>query len=112
MPVDVLSPETPAYADTKARVRTARIVATVSGLLGMLLALAVPFLPVRQEAATVSWPQGTDLTNVEAPLVSYAPLELRASVPCSAHRSRRVEVNVLVSEAIGYGVSGRAGTRR
>ncbi|MGW3481650.1 arabinosyltransferase domain-containing protein [Rhodococcus indonesiensis] len=64
--------------------RTARIVATVSGLLGMLLALAVPFLPVRQEAATVSWPQGTDLTNVEAPLVSYAPLELRASVPCSA----------------------------
>ncbi|MHD0282365.1 arabinosyltransferase domain-containing protein [Rhodococcus aetherivorans] len=64
--------------------RTARIVATVTGLLGMVLALAVPFLPVRQEAATVSWPQGTDLTNIEAPLVSYTPLELRASVPCSA----------------------------
>ncbi|MDV3208985.1 MAG: arabinosyltransferase domain-containing protein, partial [Rhodococcus ruber] len=97
MPVDVLSPETPAYADTKARVRTARIVATVSGLLGMLLALAVPFLPVRQEAATVSWPQGSDLTNIEAPLVSYAPLELRASVPCSAFPLLGDEGGTLIS---------------
>ncbi|QCQ94059.1 arabinosyltransferase [Rhodococcus sp. SGAir0479] len=64
--------------------RIARLVAVVSGLLGMVLALATPFLPVKQDAASVSWPQNGSLTSVEAPLVSYTPLQLHVNIPCSA----------------------------
>ncbi|RJO69153.1 arabinosyltransferase [Nocardia panacis] len=62
----------------------ARPVAIIAGLVGLLLAVAVPFLPVRQEAARVSWPQAGALTNVESPLLSYAPLDLSLQVPCAA----------------------------
>jgi arabinosyltransferase B len=64
--------------------RTARIVAVVAGLLGTLLALAVPFLPVTQTTATLNWPQGDALRNVQAPLMSQVPIDLTASIPCSA----------------------------
>jgi len=56
--------------------------ALVSGLLGFLLALLTPLLPVRQEQATLDWPQA-DESSVTAPLVSYVPLRLEASLPCS-----------------------------
>nr|WP_072689400.1 arabinosyltransferase domain-containing protein [Rhodococcus marinonascens] len=64
--------------------RTSRIVAIVTGLLGFLLALATPFLPVKQDAASIDWPQNGVLNSVEAPLVSYTPLDMQVSVPCSA----------------------------
>ena len=54
----------------------------VTGLLGAILALATPFLPVQQDAASISWPQNGSLTNVEAPLVSYTPQQLHESIPC------------------------------
>ncbi|MBF6372397.1 arabinosyltransferase domain-containing protein [Nocardia farcinica] len=59
-----------------------RLIALVSGLLGFVLALLSPLLPVRQDRATLDWPQ-PDAASVTAPLVSYVPLRLDASLPCS-----------------------------
>ncbi|MDZ4264562.1 MAG: arabinosyltransferase domain-containing protein, partial [Mycobacterium sp.] len=68
----------PAFDD----VRVARWVATVAGLLGFVLAVATPLLPVTQTTATLNWPQQGQLGNVTAPLISQAPVSLTASVPC------------------------------
>ncbi|MGK8502692.1 arabinosyltransferase domain-containing protein [Nocardia asiatica] len=59
-----------------------RLIALLSGLLGFLLALLTPLLPVRQDRASLDWPQ-SGAANVAAPLVSYEPLRLRATLPCS-----------------------------
>ncbi|WP_069162114.1 arabinosyltransferase domain-containing protein [Nocardia altamirensis] len=63
--------------------RTARIVAFVAGVLGALFALATPFLPVSQTTAVLNWPQGGTLGNVQAPLISQMPVDLKATIPCS-----------------------------
>ncbi len=47
-----------------------------------MLALLTPLLPVRQDRATLDWPQA-GVSSVEAPLVSYQPLRLNATLPCS-----------------------------
>ncbi len=56
----------------------------VAGVLGTLLALAVPFLPVSQTTAVLNWPQGDSLRNVQAPLMAQVPIDLTASIPCAA----------------------------
>ncbi|MEV6066312.1 arabinosyltransferase domain-containing protein [Nocardia sp. NPDC052001] len=61
-----------------------RLIAVISGLLGALFAIAVPFLPVRMEAATLAWPQARTLNSVAAPLVTYAPTQLSARIPNAA----------------------------
>ncbi|MBT0567557.1 arabinosyltransferase domain-containing protein [Williamsia sp. CHRR-6] len=70
------------------RVRLARIVAVVAGLLGFVLALATPLLPVTQRTAEITWPQTTaadqQLRSVTAPLISYVPIDVEFSVPCAA----------------------------
>ncbi|MGW4369866.1 arabinosyltransferase domain-containing protein [Nocardia takedensis] len=63
-----------------------RLIALVSGFLGFVLALLTPLLPVRQDQATLDWPQAGASTDVTAPLVSYEPLRLTASLPCSVLR--------------------------
>ncbi|NUS42775.1 MAG: arabinosyltransferase [Mycobacteriaceae bacterium] len=75
---------------------TARLIATVTGLIGFLFALAVPFLPVRQDVASINWPQ-SGRTSVSAPLVSYAPLTFSASIPCEAARGLPAKGGVLLS---------------
>ncbi|WP_094270741.1 arabinosyltransferase domain-containing protein [Rhodococcus sp. OK302] len=75
-------PETPHESDAH-RVRTARLIAIVTGLLGLILALATPFLPVKQEAASINWPQDGTLNSVSAPLISYSPTALDITIPCS-----------------------------
>ena len=47
--------------------RTARLIAIVAGLLGTLLALATPLLPVEQTTAELNWPQNDVLASVDAP---------------------------------------------
>jgi arabinosyltransferase C len=64
--------------------RAARIVAVVAGLLGIVLAAATPFLPVKQTTAQLTWPQNGTLDSVTAPLISYVPTDLEISVPCQA----------------------------
>jgi arabinosyltransferase B len=74
----------PVGEDLRTQYRTARLIAVVTGIIGMLLALATPFLPVKVTEATVSWPQNGSMTDVEAPLMSQVPLHLTATVPCAA----------------------------
>ncbi|WP_155981957.1 arabinosyltransferase domain-containing protein [Nocardia sp. BMG111209] len=62
-----------------------RLIALLTGLFGVLLAVAVPLLPVRQDRATLDWPQSSSL-EVQAPLVAYVPLAVDISVPCTAFR--------------------------
>lgn len=57
-------------------------------LLSILCSLLVPFLPVSQKTASLdwgghSWKTGAS-NDVTAPLVALMPLDLRASIPCSA----------------------------
>ncbi|MEU4648563.1 arabinosyltransferase domain-containing protein [Nocardia fluminea] len=59
-----------------------RLIALVCGLLGFVLALITPLLPVRQDRASLDWPQA-GATSVEAPLVSYVPQRLDAQLPCT-----------------------------
>lgn len=71
-------------SDAGANYRIARFVAAVAGLLGTILALATPLLPVEQTTAQLKWPQSGTLTSVEAPLIGYVATELNITVPCRA----------------------------
>ncbi|WP_370332860.1 arabinosyltransferase domain-containing protein [Mycolicibacterium hippocampi] len=63
--------------------RTARLIAIVAGLLGTMLAVATPLLPVNQTTAELNWPQNDVLSSVDAPLIGYVATDLEISVPCS-----------------------------
>lgn len=52
---------------TETNHRIARLVASVAGLLGVLLAIATPLLPVDQTTAQLNWPQNGTFGSVEAP---------------------------------------------
>lgn len=67
--------------------RRLRLAATVLGLLGALLTIAVPLLPVVQDTAVITWPADDGVTPVNAPLATYQPLELSATVPCATAAS-------------------------
>ena len=78
------------------------IIAAVSGLIGILLAIVVPLLPVTQTTTSISWPEGGTLDPVTAPLVAYYPLDIAVELPCSAVtelREQGREDGVLVSTA-------------
>jgi arabinosyltransferase A len=62
--------------------RIARLVAIAAGIAGIVLCALVPLLPVKQTTATIQWPQGGQIVEVTAPLVSGAPLALDVSIPC------------------------------
>src|SRR3984893_2057092 len=70
--------------DAGANYRAARVVAVVAGLLGALLAIATPLLPVKQTTAQLNWPQDGVLGSVEAPLIGYVATDLNISIPCRA----------------------------
>jgi len=67
-------------------VAMARWVATIAGLLGFVLSIATPLLPVVQTTAELTWPQQGRLANVTAPLLSQAPVSLTATIPCEVIR--------------------------
>ncbi|MDF0588860.1 arabinosyltransferase domain-containing protein [Tsukamurella sp. 8F] len=59
----------------------------MAGLVGLVLCVITPLLPVQQHTAQLNWPQlsgATDTANLTAPLVSQSPQELHATVPCRA----------------------------
>lgn len=68
-------------------VNTARWVAMIAGLIGFVLSVATPLLPVVQTTATLNWPQAGQMNNVTAPLISLTPVSMTATVPCEVIRS-------------------------
>ena len=67
--------------------KIARWVAMIAGLIGFVLSVATPLLPVVQTTATLNWPQAGQLNNVTSPLISLTPVSMTATVPCEVIRS-------------------------
>ncbi|HUH72697.1 MAG TPA: arabinosyltransferase EmbB [Mycobacterium sp.] len=80
-------------------VRVTRWVATIAGLVGFVLSVATPLLPVVQTTAMLNWPQNGQLNSVTAPLISLTPVDVTATVPCSVVRNLPPEGGVLLSTA-------------
>jgi arabinosyltransferase C len=70
--------------DAEGNYRVARLVASVAGLLGALLAIVTPVLPVNQTTAQLNWPQNGTFGSVEAPLIGYVATDLNVTIPCQA----------------------------
>jgi arabinosyltransferase B len=68
-------------------VQVTRWVATIAGLIGFVLSVATPLLPVVQTTAMLNWPQSGQLNSVTAPLISLTPVDMLATVPCSVVRN-------------------------
>ncbi|MBY0441098.1 MAG: arabinosyltransferase domain-containing protein [Mycobacteriaceae bacterium] len=68
---------------TTSKLTLTRWVATIAGLLGFVLSIATPLLPVVQTTATLNWPQHGELNSVTAPLISQVPVAMTISVPCN-----------------------------
>ncbi|MGW4533794.1 arabinosyltransferase domain-containing protein [Nocardia sp. NPDC004340] len=62
-----------------------RLIALMAGVLGVLLAVLVPLLPVQQDRASIDW-RPAQAIQLTAPLVDYVPLTLDLRVPCAALR--------------------------
>ncbi len=90
----------------QANYRIARIVAAVAGLLGALLSIISPLLPVKQTTAELNWPQDGALSSVQAPLIGYVATDLGITVPCRAaaglagpHSSKTVLLSTVPKQA-------------
>lgn len=84
-------------------VKVARWVATIAGLLGFVLSVATPLLPVTQTTATLNWPQQGRVDDVTAPLISQAPITLTASVPCTVLRDMPARGGLVLGTAPAQG---------
>jgi arabinosyltransferase B len=80
-------------------VRLTRWVATIAGLIGFVLSIATPLLPVVQTTVTLNWPQNGQLNSVTAPLISLTPVDVTVTVPCSVVRALPPEGGVVLSTA-------------
>ena len=94
--------------------RTIRLVAIIAGLVGLLLCALTPLLPVKQETATILWPQapGPDglVSDITAPLVSGAPLALDVTIPCQTVATLPAAGGVVFSTIPANGIdAGRNG---
>ena len=76
-------------------IRVTRWVATIAGLIGFVLSVATPLLPVVQTTATLNWPQNGQLNSVTAPLISLTPVDVTVTVPCSVVRALPPEGGVV-----------------
>ncbi|WP_414738715.1 arabinosyltransferase domain-containing protein [Mycobacterium haemophilum] len=72
-----------ASRDTGRDVRVTRWVAAIAGLIGFVLSVATPLLPVVQTTAMLNWPQNGQLNSVTTPLISLTPVDMTATVPCA-----------------------------
>ena len=67
-------------------VKVTRWVAMIAGLIGFVCAVLTPLLPVVQTTATLNWPQAGQLNSVTAPLITFTPVTMSATVPCDVIR--------------------------
>ena len=88
--------------------RTLRLIAIIAGVIGLLLCVLTPLLPVRQTTATILWPQGGGpdglVTDVTAPLVSGAPLALDVTIPCQTVATLPAAGGLVLSTAPSDGI--------
>lgn len=80
-------------------VRVTRWVAKIAGLIGFVLSVATPLLPVVQTTAMLNWPQQGQLNSVTAPLISLTPVDFTATVPCEMVRGMPADGGVILGTA-------------
>jgi len=85
--------------EVRRRVNVARWVATIAGLIGFVLSVATPLLPVVQTTATLNWPQNGELSNVTAPLISQTPVSMTVTVPCDVIRGMSPQGGMVLGTA-------------
>jgi arabinosyltransferase C len=103
----VTTGQLPSTSVTRPTYRTAKLVAVVAGLLGALMAVAAPFLPVNQTTAELNWPQNGVFESVTAPLIGYVATDMTITVPCQvaaglagpANRGRTVLLSTVPKQA-------------
>ena len=106
------SPVSSEGATAGANHRTARLIAIVAGLLGALLAVATPFLPVTQTTAQLNWPQNGVLQSVDAPLIGYVATDLEVTHPLPRRgRPRRTGEHRADGPAVDRAQAGAQGRR-
>jgi arabinosyltransferase B len=84
-------------------IKVTRWVAMIAGLIGFLLSMATPILPVTQTTATLNWPQGAELTNVTAPLITLSPVSMTATIPCQVIRDMPPQGGLVLGTAPAKG---------
>ncbi len=87
------------HRDPRPDMRVTRWVATIAGLVGFVLSIATPLLPVVQTTASLNWPQNGQLSSVTAPLISLTPIDVTVSVPCAVIRKLPPNGKVILSTA-------------
>src|SRR5258708_37589450 len=80
-------------------VQVTRWVAIVAGLIGFVLSVATPLLPVVQATAMLNWPQNGQLNSVTAALISLTPVDFTATGPCNRVRGMPPEGRVRLRTA-------------
>ncbi|WP_051198534.1 arabinosyltransferase domain-containing protein [Gordonia shandongensis] len=88
--------------------RVAKLVAAGAGVLGFVLAVLMPILPIEQQTSELHWPQDGAVGNVTAPMVAFVPTDLDASIPCSLARDLPDEGGVLLSTVPKEGLKATA----
>ncbi|WP_295650682.1 arabinosyltransferase domain-containing protein [uncultured Dietzia sp.] len=96
-----VAPVAPVASDS--RVARLRVIAIVSGLVGTLCFLALPFLPVAQTTSSVQWPQNGSVESVTAPLMAHTPQEVTATIPCTLVADLPEDGGILLSTAPAAG---------
>jgi arabinosyltransferase B len=80
-------------------VKTARWVAMIAGLIGAVLSVLTPLMPVVQTTATLNWPQHGQLNDVTAPLITLSPVDVSVTVPCAVVASMPPSGGVILGTA-------------
>ncbi|MGB6038653.1 MAG: arabinosyltransferase domain-containing protein [Gordonia sp. (in: high G+C Gram-positive bacteria)] len=77
--------------------RNAKLLAAIAGVLGFVLAVLTPLMPINQKTSELHWPQNNTIGNVTAPMVAFVPTEVDLSVPCSLAKELPAAGGVLLS---------------
>src|SRR6478672_9112500 len=80
-------------------VKVVRWTATIAGLIGFILSVLTPLMPVVQTTATLNWPQHGQLNDVTAPLITLTPVDVSVTVPCSVVASMPPSGGVILGTA-------------
>ncbi|MBG9342373.1 arabinosyltransferase domain-containing protein [Corynebacterium diphtheriae] len=70
--------------------------AILSGVIGFVLFIITPLMPVNQVQSSVSWPQNGSLNSVSAPLMSYTPISFDAKIPVASVDKLRKDQDLIL----------------
>ncbi|GAB18781.1 putative arabinosyltransferase [Gordonia effusa NBRC 100432] len=88
-------------SQTPVSAHTARLVAVIAGVLGVILCGLTPLLPVKATDASFSWPNTAQVnattSSVTAPLVAQTPKSMQIQLPCRVLANLPADANTIVA---------------